>query len=104
MERIFAVELQKTSETFRSFPDFGSLVTVIIRNAYVLAGIISFLLLVFGGLGVIIAAGSGDTKQLEKGKQTVTYAALGLILVVTSYWIIQIIETVSGISLLGTPK
>lgn len=103
MERIFAVDLQGTSETFKSFTTFGSLVNVIIQNAYVFAGIISFLLLVFGGLGVIIAAGSGDTKQLEKGKQTVTYAVLGLILVVTSYWIVQIIQKVSGISLLGTP-
>lgn len=103
MERIFAVELQKTSETFESFLTFGSLASVIVRNAFVLAGIISFLLLVFGGFGAIIAAGSGDTKQLEKGKQTITYAVLGLILVVTSYWIVQIIETVSGISLLGTP-
>lgn len=103
MERIFAISLQDTSETFRSFPTFGSLVNVIIRNAYVFAGIISFLLLVFGGLGVIMAAGSGDTKQLEKGKQTITYAVLGLILVVTSYWIVQIIQKVSGISLLGTP-
>lgn len=103
MERILAVNLQETSKTFDSFTTFGSLVNVIIQNAYVLAGVISFLLLVFGGLGVIIAAGSGDTKQLEKGKQTVTYAVLGLILVVTSYWIVQIIQKVSGISLLGTP-
>ena len=103
MERIFAIELQETSETFKAFPTFGSLVNVIIQNAFVFAGIISFLLLVFGGFGVIISAGSGDTKQLEKGKQTITYAALGLILVVTSYWIVQIIEKVSGISLLGTP-
>lgn len=102
MERIFAVNLRDLSPTFMTFQTFGDLVNVIIPNAYVLAGIISFLLLVFGGLGVIIAAGSGDTKQLEKGKQTVTYAVLGLILVVTSYWIVQIIQKVSGISLLGT--
>lgn len=101
MERIFAVDLQDTSKTFRSFTTFGDLVTVIIRNAFVLAGIISFLLLVFGGFGVIIAAGSGDTKQLEKGKQTITYAVLGLILVVTSYWVVQIIEKITGLHLLS---
>lgn len=97
------MDLKSLSPTFGQFDTFGALVTVIVQNAFVLAGVISFLLLVFGGFGVIIAAGSGDTKQLEKGKQTITYAVLGLILVVTSYWIIQIIETVSGISLLGTP-
>ncbi len=100
MERNFAVDLQSLSPTFAAFPTFGDLISVIVRNAFVLAGIISFLLLVFGGFGVIIAAGSGDTKQLEKGKQTITYAALGLILVVTSYWIIQMIEKVTGLSLL----
>lgn len=100
MDQAFAINLQSTSSTFGTFPTFSVLVNVIIRNAYVLAGIISFLLLVFGGLGVIIAAGSGDTKQLEKGKQTITYAVLGLILVVTSYWIVQIIEKVTGLSLL----
>lgn len=100
MEQIYAVSLQGTSGTFRSFDNFGSLVNVIIRNAYVLAGIISFLILVFGGFSVIMAAGSGDTKQLEKGKQTITYAVLGLIIVVTSYWIVQIIEKVTGLSLL----
>ncbi|MBI3342643.1 hypothetical protein HY032_00620 [Candidatus Gottesmanbacteria bacterium] len=100
MERIFAVSLQGTSPTFGNFQTYSVLVNVIIRNAYVLAGIISFLLLVFGGFGVILAAGSGDTKELEKGKQTITYAILGLILVVTSYWIVQIIEKVTGLSLL----
>ena len=100
MKQIFAVNLQDTSETFRSFDNFGSIVNVIIRNAYVFAGIISFIILVFGGFSVIMAAGSGDTKQLEKGKQTITYAVLGLILVVTSYWIVQIIEKVTGLSLL----
>ena len=100
MEQIFAVDLQSTSPTFGNFPTFSVLVNVIIRNAYVFAGIISFIILVFGGFSVIMAAGSGDTKQLEKGKQTITYAVLGLILVVTSYWVVQIIEKVTGLSLL----
>lgn len=100
MEKIFAVNLQDTSETFKSFPSFGTLVTIVVRNAFVLAGIISFLLLVFGGFSVIMAAGSGDTKELERGQKTITYAILGLILVVTSYWIVQIIEKVSGVNLI----
>lgn len=88
--------------TFGQFDTFGALVTVIVRNAFVLAGIISFLLLVFGGFSVIMGAGDGDAKQLEKGKQTITGALAGLIIVVTSYWIVQIIGKVTtGKSLLG---
>ncbi|MBI3956087.1 hypothetical protein HY339_02430 [Candidatus Gottesmanbacteria bacterium] len=101
MERIFAIELQDTSETFKSFPTFGALVSVIVRNAFVLAGVISFLLLVFGGFSVIMGAGAGDTKQLEKGKQTITGAIAGLIIVVTSYWIVQIVGKLTGVALLG---
>ena len=86
--------------TFGQFDTFGVLVTVIVRNAFVLAGIMSFLLLVFGGFGVIMGAGAGDTKQLEKGKQTITGAIAGLIIVVTSYWIVQIIEKITGLPLI----
>ncbi len=101
MKQVFAIELKTLSPTFTQFDTFGALVTVIVRNAFVLAGVISFLLLVFGGFSVIMAAGSGDTKELEKGQKTITYAVLGLILVVTSYWIVQIIEKVSGVRLIS---
>lgn len=101
MERIFAIELQDMSETYKNFSTFGDIVNVIIKNAFVLAGIMSFLLLVFGGFSVIMGAGAGDTKQLEKGKQTITGAIAGLIIVVTSYWIVQIIEKLTGLHLLN---
>lgn len=103
MKPVFAIELQALSPTFKQFDTFGALVTTVVRNSFVLAGILSFLILVFGGFSVIIAAGSGDTKELEKGQHTITYAILGLIIVVTSYWIVQIIEKVSGVPLI-TPK
>lgn len=101
MEQIFALDLQTLSPTYSSFSTFGAIVNVVVRNAFVLAGIISFLILVFGGFSVIMGAGAGDTKQLEKGKQAITGAVVGLLVVVTSYWIVQIIEKVTGQALLG---
>ncbi|KKU83620.1 hypothetical protein A2973_02690 [Candidatus Gottesmanbacteria bacterium RIFCSPLOWO2_01_FULL_49_10] len=103
MERVLALNLQSTSPTFATFATFGDLVNVIVRNAYVLAGVISFLLLVFGGFSIIMGAGSSDTKQIEKGKQAMTGAVIGLIIVVTSFWIVQIIEKVTGVPLLTPP-
>lgn len=94
------MDLKSLSPTFDQFDTFGALVTVIIRNAFVLAGIMSFLILVFGGFSVIMGAGAGDTKQLEKGKQAITGAVAGLLIVVTSYWIVQIIETITGMKLI----
>ena len=101
MERVLAVNIgTDITPTIGQFDTFGALVNVIIRNAYVLAGIITLLLLVFGGFTFIIGAGSGDTKKLEQGKQAITGAVIGLIIVVTSYWIVQIVGLVTGVPLL----
>jgi hypothetical protein len=101
MQKVLAVDLKTLAPTtaFNSFSDF---VNIIVKNAVVLAGVISFLLLVFGGFGVIMGAGAGDSKKTEQGKKTITGAVLGFIIVITSVWIVQILEKISGISLLGT--
>lgn len=96
MHQIFAVDISSVFEPAKTFPTFGSLVSVVVRNAVVLAGIISFLLLILGGLGVIMSAGSGDTKKLEQGKKAITGAVTGLIIVVLSVLIIQLIATITG--------
>ena len=105
MERIFAqttdgVDIGSVFQPAAKFKDIGSLVTVIVQNAFVFAGIIVLVLLVIGGFGIIASAGSGDTKRLEKGKSTITGAVIGLLIVVGSFWIIQILETLTGIKLL----
>jgi len=94
----FDLETYAPSQTLTSF---GQLVNIFIFNAFVAAGVISFIFLVIGGIGVIMGAGGGDTKRLEKGKQTITGAAIGLILILVSYWIVQIIQYMTGLSLLG---
>ncbi len=99
MDQVFAavkiVELAPAK-----FTNFGDIVTLVVRNAVVLAGIISFILLIFGGFGVIVNAGSGDAKKLEESKKAVTAAVTGLIIVVTSVLIVQLIATVTGAEVL----
>ncbi len=84
----------------KPFDQLGSIVSVIVQNAFVLAGIIAFVLLIFGGIGVIVSAGSGDTKKLEEGKKAMTGAVAGLLIIVASFWILQLVETLTGITLL----
>lgn len=95
-----AVNIGTITPTTQQYDTFGALVTVIVKNAYVLAGIITLLLLVFGGFTYIIGAGTSDTQKLEQGKKAITGAVVGLIIVVTSFWIVQIIELLTGLSLL----
>jgi hypothetical protein len=105
MERIFAatstgVDIGTAFQPAAKFKDIGSLVSVIVQNAFVFAGIIALVLLVVGGFGIIASAGSGDTKQMEKGKSAITGAVIGLLIIVGSFWIIQILEKLTGIPLL----
>ncbi len=73
---------------------FGMVVTAIVKNAFVLAGLISFILLIFGGFNVIVAA--GDAKKAQAGKAAITGAVTGLLLVLGSYLIVQILDVLTG--------
>ncbi len=94
-----AVDIGSVFTPAQTFPTFGTLVTVVVKNAFVLAGVISFILIVFGGLSVIMGAGGGDSKRMEQGKQTLTYAVIGLLLVIGSYSIVQILNYFTGLKL-----
>lgn len=85
------------------FPDLASFISVLLKNAYILAGVLLFFLIIFGGFNLIMRAGSGDTKKTAQGQQAFTTAIIGFLLVFASYWIIQIIQIVTGLSILN-PK
>jgi len=64
------------------------------------------LILAFAGLGLLlmlISAGftfltsAGDAKKLEQGKQRLTNALVGFIIVFAAYWIVQITGTIFGL-------
>lgn len=103
MHPVFAqVDIKSKFTPASNFDTIGSLVSVISSNAFTIAGIIAFIFLILGGFGYIVGAGSGDTKQLEQGRKAITGAVVGLIIIVGSFWIIQIIETITGMVLLPT--
>lgn len=100
MQQVYAdVNIQQIFSPATSFPKLSDLVYIVVKNAFVFAGVIAFVLLIVAGFGMIAAAGSGDSKKLEQGQKAITSAVLGLIIVVGSVWIIQIIGTLTGLSL-----
>lgn len=97
MEQVFAqVDIGSSFAPAKNFDTIASLVSVVSQNAFVIAGVVAFVLLILGGFGFIVGAGAGDTKQLEQAKKTITGAVIGLILILGSFWIIQIVETLTG--------
>lgn len=78
----------------------GKLVSVILSNAYIIAGVLLLILLLVGGFKMIRSAGSKDAQEVASARSTLTYAIIGFLLIFVSYWIIQVIEAVTGLTIL----
>ncbi len=64
-----------------------------------LAGLILFVMIVWGGFEMLMGATS--QKSLDAGKQRVVAALIGFFLLFSSYWITQIVEQITGVDILG---
>lgn len=81
------------------YSSIGELITAILPNIYVAASLILFFLLIGGGLMFMISAGRENPEGAATGKKAITAALIGFILIFASYWLIQIIEVVTGIQI-----
>lgn len=79
-------------EVFNSTDD---MVNLIVKVVFVGAGIVLFLMIVMAGFSMI----SGDSKDKDKAKTTMTSAAIGFIVMFAAYWIMQIIQLLTGTSM-----
>lgn len=73
---------------------FERILTVIVS----LAALALFIMLVIGGLRFLTSG--GDQKATESAKQTMTYAVMGLGLMVLAYLIFRLIEAFTGVEVL----
>ncbi len=99
MEKVFALSTTigdhiTPFSPAQTFPNIASLVGVITSNAFFIAGVIAFIFMIVGGFGIIMS--SGDPKKIEQGKNTLTMAIIGFLVIVFSFWIVQLIELLIG--------
>lgn len=81
-----------------TYNNAGDLINAILPNVYVAAGLVIFFMFVLGGFKVVSSA--SDSHKMEEGKKTITFAIIGLLVIFGSYWIIQIIQLVTGLEIL----
>ncbi len=86
------------SSADKAFPDLATFMNHLLPNLYLFAGIVIFFFIFLGGF--IMIANAGNTNKQQDGKQIITGALIGFLLVVLSYFIIQIVEVVTGIPIL----
>lgn len=78
-------------------PDPTGLVTFVLNLALGTAGGVAMLLLIYGGFKVLTS--SGDPKAVMEGRDTITSAIAGLLLILFSVALLKII----GFNILGIP-
>ena len=100
---IIGDEFNLGTDKISAIPGYGSgglylILSVILKNLYVLAAIILFFFIFAGGLGMILNA--GNSEKQKQSSQTLSSAIIGFIILFSSYWIIKLIELVLGIQIL----
>lgn len=74
----------------------GPLFSNVIIWLFTFAGIVAFFLVVFSGIKFITSG--GDAKQVEGARKTLTYAVIGLLIILFSYFLLNIIAGVTGVT------
>jgi len=85
-----------------AFQSIGGFVSSVLPNIYVIASVIFFILLIVSGLLFIISAGQGDEESAKKYQKTITASLIGFLIIFASWWILEIIQTITGINILNS--
>ena len=81
------------------YTDLGNLVRVLLQTAMLGAGLLSLALLLLGGFTYITS--QGDKMAVDKAQKMITYAIIGLAIIVGSYAIARVIETIFGVAIVS---
>lgn len=108
MNRLIAFDIGKMINTGNgsniadTYPSASKLINVIIQNSFVVIGVILLGILLYGGILFIISAGSDDSKKAAQSKAILTDAVIGFVVVFLAYFIIQIIQVITGLEILNS--
>lgn len=76
----------------------GGILTKLLPYVFILAGLLLFINILSAGFGLLTAA--ENPKNAESAKQKLTASIFGFVIVVVSYWLVQILEIIFHIGVL----
>ncbi len=80
-------------------------IPIIIKNvinaALVFAGVVTLILVIFSAFQYTTS--KGDQAKIDTAKKTMTYAILGLVIVLMSFFIVTLISQLTGVSQIANP-
>ena len=75
-----------------AFTNLSSIVNVALPYLFGIAGILLFLMLVWGGFDLLTAM--GDPKKAETAKNKITNALIGILIIIFAYWLVVLLDYV----------
>lgn len=72
----------------------GSIITKGLSYVFAFAGLGLLLMIITSGFTLMLAA--GDPKKMAKGKDTLTNAIIGFLVIFAAFWIVQIVGIALG--------
>lgn len=88
------------SDGVATLSDLENMAKRLISTMGVLAGIALFVALVIGGFTFLFSG--GDAKKLEKARNGITYAIIGIVVIAGAYLIIQLLAQFTGVESIKT--
>lgn len=86
--------IEKGAATFKCIqPLFTNVITAL----FSLAGVVALFLIIYSGIKFITS--TGDPKQVEGARKTLTYAVIGLLVILFSFFIVNVISGITGVKL-----
>lgn len=104
-QRLLAVDLGEaylldgTTPVADRFSSPAQLINILLPNVFTIAALILFFYII--GAGFKMVMNPDNKKSTEEGKKAITYGIGGFILLFASYWIVQIIQYITGVTILG---
>lgn len=77
--------------------NLGAVITAALTYVFPVGGLILFAMLIMGGFQLLTAA--GNPEEVKKGYNKILYALIGFLVIFVSYWLVQILEYVLGITI-----
>jgi hypothetical protein len=105
MNKQIAVSIGESfGSPFGASKGLGDLVTLILNISFTISGILILFFFVFGGIQMIQGAGKNNPESVAKGKQAVTAAVIGFAIVFVAFWIIRVLELITGVNFITAPS
>lgn len=94
---------ERFNSPFGKTSSLGDLISIFLKVSFVIAGVFVLVLFLVAGFSIIASAGTNNPEAAEKGKNAATAAVIGFFVIFAAYWIVRIIEVVSGNNFITNP-